>query len=172
MLHQGAVFCTLAAHDTWHTDQCHDRPPSLPDRRLQKQMASSWAFQLEDAEGSEQRRRCLYRDALQVLELLQAAGWPPARDLEARVVQYFDDGNALSRLLLLSAQGGASTWEPARHCQWPPAFQATARMLLLAAARSGEAAPDARGRATLRALPHDLLLRVLQRAAVPVSVWV
>lgn len=144
----------------------------MPDRRLQKQMASSWAFQLEDAEGSEQRRRCLYRDALQVLELLQAAGWPPARDLEARVVQYFDDGNALSRLLLLSAQGGASTWEPARHCQWPPAFQATARMLLLAAARSGEAAPDARGRATLRALPHDLLLRVLQRAAVPVSVWV
>lgn len=97
--------------------------------------------------------------------------------------------------LLLVAQGGQ--WDTAAHAIWPPAFKAAVQTLLLAAHRlstgggassgrpsraeraarrallaaGGPQAEAGGGGATLGALPQELLLRVAERAAFPMSAW-
>jgi hypothetical protein len=89
--------------------------------------------------------------------------------------------------LVLVARGDA--WSPATHRHWPDAFKGAARTLLLAAGRTGggpasgiggcgvslDARPAPPGgdgdNLKLAALPADVLLRILQLAAMPMSAW-
>ena len=67
------------------------------------------------------------------------------------------------------------TWSPTSHHHWPDGFKAVARILLLAANRGvGSAGSTAGGRSSrlpVAALPADVLLRILQQAALPMSAW-
>ena len=80
------------------------------------------------------------------------------------------------RLVFVARSGG---WSPATHYHWPDAFKAATNTLLLAgsltlgtgtgnvaASRGARPAP-----AGLAALPADVLLRILQLAAAPMSAW-
>ena len=73
------------------------------------------------------------------------------------------------------ARGG--TWSPATHHHWPDAFKAAARALLLAGNGQGQGAAASKvsqpsSLATrLPALPAEVLLRIIQLAAAPMSDW-
>ena len=84
--------------------------------------------------------------------------------------------------LLFVARGG--TWSPTTHHNWPDAFKAAARVLLLAGSRiggAGSAACSAAGSAAgsagggsgcrLAVLPESVLLHIIQLAAAPMSSW-
>ena len=59
------------------------------------------------------------------------------------------------------------SWSPSTHKDWPRAFKAAARcLLLLSASRS----PSCSG-AGLEELPLDALLVVIRQAALPMSAW-
>ncbi|KAL4431357.1 hypothetical protein ABPG75_006613 [Micractinium tetrahymenae] len=95
----------------------------------------------------------------------------------------------LDEQLVFLARGGA--WSPAAHHRWPDAFKAAARTLLLAASSAGaqpvlEAAANGSKRRRLgqaagaaskprgggpAVLPVELVLRVLELAAAPMSGW-
>jgi hypothetical protein len=75
----------------------------------------------------------------------------------------------LSCRLVFVARAGA--WSPATHHHWPGAFKATARTLLLTATREGRAAPARSGAPSLASLPADVLPRIVQPAAGPMSAW-
>ena len=70
-------------------------------------------------------------------------------------------------------------WSPATHCNWPDAFKAATNTLLLACCRTvgsgaGSVAASRGARpapAGLASLPADVLLRILQLAAAPMSAW-
>ena len=78
-----------------------------------------------------------------------------------------------------------SSWSPATHHHWPDAFKAAARTLLLAGSIAG-LRPTGRTRSGrgfgglaaagshtpgLGCLPREVLLRVIQLAAHPMSAW-
>lgn len=93
--------------------------------------------------------------------------------------------------LLIVARGEA--WSSSRHVDWPDAFKAAVRCLLLAAntkagtaqdsaaqqrvdrRRRGKAprlsAPAGAGSASLASLPQELLLKIVELAAAPMSEW-
>ena len=62
----------------------------------------------------------------------------------------------------------ARGWSPATHHHWPDAFKAAARTVLLTASR---AAGSSDSQPSLRVLPAEVLLRILQLAAAPMSAW-
>ena len=70
-----------------------------------------------------------------------------------------------SRQLEVVARG--VSWSPGTHKDWPRAFKAAARCLLLLSARRS---PSCSG-AGLAVLPLDALLAVLRQAALPMSAW-
>ena len=84
---------------------------------------------------------------------------------------------AARRWLWLAAQ--RKPWNPEIHAAFPPAFKRAACTLLLVAHRGAAlaAAADAdadappSGAAHLARLPAELLLRILARAAYPLSPW-
>ncbi|KAL4443681.1 hypothetical protein ABPG75_011418 [Micractinium tetrahymenae] len=128
------------------------------------------------ADSAVQKRHSVERAALGVLETLLAAGCPAAPGLGVGGVRYQWEKGNISHYLLLVARGKAKDWGPASHRRWPPAFRDAARTLLLAAARCSRARTGdqlrTHRRSLLGALPHELLLSILQRAATPVSAWV
>jgi hypothetical protein len=79
------------------------------------------------------------------------------------------------------ARGG--TWSPTSHHHWPDAFKAAVHTFLLAgsgAAGSGSGGAEAGGTRRagtggtgpgLVALPTDVLLRIIQQVAAPMSAW-
>jgi hypothetical protein len=73
--------------------------------------------------------------------------------------------------LVFVARGGA--WSPATHRRWPDGFQAAARDVLLAGGRTGGSGRGAHHApaAGLAALPAEMLLRIVQLAAAPMSAW-
>ena len=85
--------------------------------------------------------------------------------------------------VLVATKGGtvfqfltpAAPWSTAAHAaQFPPAFRAAARALLLAAHRGQAAAAGAgqQARAELGSLPQPLLHSVIERAANPRALWI
>lgn len=67
-------------------------------------------------------------------------------------------------------------WHPERHASFPPAFRDAARTLLLAAHRGARrpvppTGGTAAGLALLGRLPAELLHRIIERAAYPLSRW-
>ena len=69
----------------------------------------------------------------------------------------------MCRQLEIVARG--ISWSPSTHKDWPRAFKAAARcLLLLSASRSCSSTG-------LAGLPLDALLTVLQLAALPMSAW-
>ncbi|PSC69033.1 L-aspartate oxidase [Micractinium conductrix] len=159
------------------------------------------------------------REYMLLLETLLAAGYRPTvfeglegrrptfimhRGVPIQLGERFDPWDvfpadtAADRRLMLVAQSGG--WGPAAHADWPQAFKAATRCLLLAAhrqARDGGAAANAHGGADGRAaraarraqgkasrlqgpaaaearlgsLPSELLQQVVAVAAFPVSAW-
>jgi hypothetical protein len=73
--------------------------------------------------------------------------------------------------LVFVACGGA--WSPATHHRWPDSFKAAARVVLLAGGRTGGSGRGVRHApaASLATLPADVLLRIVQLAAAPMSAW-
>ena len=81
------------------------------------------------------------------------------------------------------AEGGS--WSPATHHRWPRAFKAAARTVLLpgsisaprpaehthSSQDSGQSAPGDSYTPGLGCLPREVLVRVIQLAAQPMSAW-
>ena len=83
--------------------------------------------------------------------------------------------------LVFAARGG--TWSPATHHHWPDAFKAAVRTFLLAGSGAGGSGSGGAERGGTRragtggtgpglvALPTNVLLRILQQVAAPMSAW-
>ena len=62
-------------------------------------------------------------------------------------------------------------WEPCLHERFPPAFRRAARTLLLAQRRAAGGGPPASSVSSLLSIEPELMLKVIELSAYPLSTW-